>query len=76
VLTCSVEGSDDAIATWSAATGLRVLAGVLPAAYGSERINSGTVAWTFYKDAAFTQPVLMGVPLAALVAGTEMITHR
>jgi hypothetical protein len=76
VLTCSVEGSDDAIATWSAATGLQVLAGVLPAAYRSERIDSGTVAWTFYKDASLTQPVLMGVPLAALVAGTEMTTHR
>src|SRR5664280_2902461 len=72
VLTCSVEGSDDAIATWSAATGLRVLAGELPAAYRSERIDSGTVAWTFFKGPNLTQPVLMGVPLAALVAGTEM----
>jgi hypothetical protein len=76
VLTCSVEGSDDAIATWSAATGLHVLAGVLPAAYRSERIDSGTVAWTFFKGPNLTQPVLMGVPLAALVAGTEMTTHR
>ena len=76
VLTCSVEGSDDAIATWSAATGLRVLAGELPAAYRSERIDSGTVAWTFFKGPNLTQPVLMGVPLAALVAGTEMTTHR
>jgi hypothetical protein len=76
VLTCSVEGSDDAIATWSAATGLHVLAGELPAAYRSERIDSGTVAWTFSKGPNLTQPVLMGVPLAALVAGTEMTTHR
>ncbi len=71
VLTCSVEGSDDSIATWSAATGLRVLAGALPAAYRSERIESDTVAWTFHKDAALTQPVLMGVPLAALVAASR-----
>jgi hypothetical protein len=60
VLTCSVEGSDDAIATWSAATELRVLADVLPAAYRSERINAGTVAWTFSKGPNLTQPVLIG----------------
>jgi hypothetical protein len=71
VLTCSVEGSDDAIATWSAATGLHVLAGELPAAYRSERITSGTVAWTFSKGPNLTQPVLMGVPLAALVAASR-----
>jgi hypothetical protein len=71
VLTCSVEGSDDAIATWSAATGLHVLADVLPAAYRSERINAGTVAWTFSKGPNLTQPVLMGVPLAALVAASR-----
>jgi hypothetical protein len=71
VLTCSVEGSDDAIATWSPATGLRVLVGVLPAAYRSERIDSGTVAWTFFKGPNLTQPVLMGVPLAALVAANR-----
>ena len=76
VLTCSVEGSDDAIATWSAATGLHVLAGEMPAAYRSERITSGTVAWTFSKGPNLTQPVLMGVPLAALVASTDMTTHR
>ena len=30
----------------------------------------------FSKGPNLTQPVLMGVPLAALVAGTEMTTHR
>ncbi len=68
VLVCAVEGRDEAIATWSRADGLRVLSGALPALEHSERISSGWLSWVFFKDAALTEPVLMGVPLSALAA--------
>ena len=71
LLTCSEEGYDERVATWSAQDGLRILDGPLPAVMHSAAVTGDWVTWTFYSDPELTRPVLLGVPLAALLAANR-----
>ncbi len=59
--------TDDHLATWSAARGLRVIANAPGALLRSEQIVDGWEVWQMY-DASGRHLLLSGVPLKALVA--------
>ena len=71
LLSCLEEGYNERIATWSAGHGLRIVSAPLAADITSEVVMNGWVTWRFRPDPEGVQPVLLGVPFAALVAANR-----
>lgn len=71
LLSCLADGYNERIATWSAGHGLRIVGAPLAADIDSEVVMNGWVTWRFRPDPEGVQPVLLGVPLAALVAANR-----
>ena len=65
ILRCGTEGHNDGIATWSATSGLRLLAGMPTPNIWSEQLGDGWFSWQSY-DATGTKLGISAVPLRAL----------
>jgi hypothetical protein len=65
MLRCGAEGMNDAIAAWSPASGLKILAGVPSPIMHSEQLGDGSLSWQTY-DTTGTKLGISAVPLTAL----------
>ncbi len=65
ILRCGTEGRNDGITAWSAASGLRLLAGTPTPNIWSEQLGDGWFAWQSY-DTTGTKIGITAVPLSAL----------
>ncbi|MDA8203174.1 MAG: hypothetical protein M0Z49_10495 [Chloroflexi bacterium] len=65
ILRCGTEGRNDGITAWSAASGLRLLAGTPTPNIWSEQLGDGWFAWQSY-DTTGTKLGISALPLSAL----------